>query len=110
MCAPAVPPSPPRQNLVARVRWVAALAHPCVCFVVWAQAITLQKMAAWVNGTGPEFYSVADASQDRYLDLLIAQAAESGEMLVATPQVWAAHVANPSEKQWPALPALDAKL
>ena len=42
-------------------------------------------MAEYARG-GPEFYSVAQASQDRYLDILIAEAAESGETLVATPQ------------------------
>jgi hypothetical protein len=78
-----------------------------------ANARTLEKMAAYVRGTGPEFYSVADASQDRYLDLLIAEAAESGETLVAVPQVWAGHVSTPQDRQWPTLPrspAANAKL
>ena len=84
----------------------------CARVRVWPQAITLRKMAAWVRGDGPEFYSVADASQDRYLDLLIAQAADTGETLVATPQVWAGHVSNPRARQWPSAPsgAADAKL
>lgn len=53
-----------------------------------AIATCLAKMADYVHG-GPEFYSLAGASQDRYLDLLIAEAAKTGRTITSTPQVWA---------------------
>jgi hypothetical protein len=45
---------------------------------------------------GESFYSLADASQDKYLDILITQAAASGEMVRGTPQVWAADMDGPA--------------
>ena len=53
-----------------------------------ANAVTLDRMAHYVR-TGESFYSLAEASQDRYLDLLIAEAAQTGKEVLATPQVWA---------------------
>ncbi len=52
-----------------------------------AIATSLQKMAEYAAG-GPAFYSLAEASQDRYLDLLIQQAAQTGELVRAEPQPW----------------------
>ena len=60
-----------------------------------ANAVLLRKMAAYARGGDP-FYSVADASQDRYLDLLIAEAADTGTTVTATPMPWAGHVSPPN--------------
>jgi hypothetical protein len=46
------------------------------------------KMADYVDG-GAEFYSLAEASQDRYLDIVMEQAQESGEVVETRTQVWA---------------------
>lgn len=54
-----------------------------------AVATCLDKMGEHVRG-GPDFYSLAEAAQDRYLDILIAQALEAGEEVTSTPQAWAA--------------------
>jgi len=45
------------------------------------------KMADYVNG-GPEFYSLAEACQDRYLDIVMEQAQERGEAVETETQVW----------------------
>ena len=47
------------------------------------------KMAEYLEG-GPEFYSLAEACQDRYLDIVMAEAQDSGEDLETSTQVWAA--------------------
>ncbi|KAK9764914.1 hypothetical protein K7432_007178 [Basidiobolus ranarum] len=38
--------------------------------------------------TGEEFYSVAEAAQDHYLNMMIEQAVASGEKVKTVPQVW----------------------
>lgn len=53
-----------------------------------AVATCLKKMDAYAKG-GPSFYSVAEASQDHYLSLLIHQAVNSGETVVSSRQSWA---------------------
>ncbi len=53
-----------------------------------AVATCLEKMAAYAAG-GPDFYSLAEASQDHYLSLLIDQAVQTGEAVVARRQPWA---------------------
>jgi hypothetical protein len=53
-----------------------------------AIADCLARMSAHVDG-GPEFYSLAEASQDHYLQLLMKQAAESGESVMSRRQPWA---------------------
>ena len=53
-----------------------------------AIAECLARMSAHVNG-GPSFYSLAEASQDHYLQLLMQQAVETGEAVTSTRQVWA---------------------
>jgi hypothetical protein len=45
------------------------------------------KMAEYVEG-GPEFYSLAEACQDRYLDIVMEEAQESGKPVETTTQVW----------------------
>jgi predicted dehydrogenase len=53
-----------------------------------AIATCVAGMAAYVEG-GPEVYPLAEACQDRYLDMLIAQAAESGKVVESSTQSWA---------------------
>ena len=52
-----------------------------------AIAECLARMSAHVDG-GPEFYSLAEATQDHYLQLLMQQAVMTGEVVTSTPQVW----------------------
>jgi len=53
-----------------------------------AIAECLARMSAHVDG-GPEFYSLAEASQDHYLQLLMQQAVTTGEVVTSTRQPWA---------------------
>lgn len=53
-----------------------------------ALATLLERMAAYVDG-GPEVYSLAEASQDHYLQLMVRQAASTGEPVQTTRQPWA---------------------
>jgi predicted dehydrogenase len=53
-----------------------------------AVAECLARMADYVNG-GRECYSLAEASQDHYLSLLLEQAIKSGETVVSHRQLWA---------------------
>lgn len=52
-----------------------------------AVATCLQKMSEYVEG-GPDFYSLAEASQDHYLSLLMNQAVESGQTVKSQSQIW----------------------
>ena len=52
-----------------------------------AVADLLLRMADYVRG-GDAVYPLAEACQDRYLDILAAQAAESGAPVQAQPQPW----------------------
>ncbi|MFN8441582.1 MAG: Gfo/Idh/MocA family oxidoreductase [Caldilineaceae bacterium] len=52
-----------------------------------AVADCLQRMAEYVAG-GPEFYGLADAAQDHYLNLLIGQAIETGQAVKSEMQWW----------------------
>lgn len=45
------------------------------------------KMADYAAGKG-ECYSLAEASQDRYLEILMQQAVESGQAVTSQPQPW----------------------
>jgi len=53
-----------------------------------AVATCLDKMAKCVDD-GPSFYGLPQASQDHYLNLMIAQAVETGEPVLARRQPWA---------------------
>ncbi len=53
-----------------------------------AVASCLSGMDAYVDG-GPDMYSLADASQDHYINLMIRQALSSGEPVTTTWQPWA---------------------
>jgi hypothetical protein len=52
-----------------------------------AIATCLERMAHYVE-TGEPFYSLSEASQDHYLSLMIAEAAETGKELKSSNQVW----------------------
>lgn len=52
-----------------------------------AVATCLTGMAAWLEG-GPEVCSLADAAQDHYLSLRIAEAARTGETIRSAGHVW----------------------
>ncbi|MCC6442413.1 MAG: gfo/Idh/MocA family oxidoreductase [Armatimonadetes bacterium] len=54
-----------------------------------AIATCLEKMADYARG-GPDFYPLAEASQDHYLSMMIDQAVATGETLTTTTQPWAA--------------------
>lgn len=52
-----------------------------------AVAACLEGMGRYVAG-GPSLYSLAEAMQDRYLDILMEQAEKSGEAVQSEYQVW----------------------
>ncbi|MBM7570712.1 Gfo/Idh/MocA family protein [Aquibacillus albus] len=52
-----------------------------------AIAHCLQKMADYIQG-GPSFYSLAEASQDHYLGLLMEEAITTGKTVKAVKQPW----------------------
>jgi hypothetical protein len=54
-----------------------------------AIATALEKMAAHARGDGPGPYSFAEAAQDQYLALAMADAATTGEAITTTRQPWA---------------------
>ena len=53
-----------------------------------AVATCLDRMVKYTRG-GPSFYGLPEASQDHYLNLLIAQAVKTGQKVVAKSQPWA---------------------
>jgi len=53
-----------------------------------AIASCLVKMADYASG-GPSFYSLAEASQDHYLGMLIERAVATGETIESETQPWA---------------------
>lgn len=53
-----------------------------------AIADCLVKMADYVDGADP-FYSLAEACQDRYLDIMMWEAANSGQAITTKAQMWA---------------------
>ena len=61
-----------------------------------AVADLLLRMAAYVRGGDP-VYSLAEACQDRYLDILAAHAAESGQPAHTQPQPWSKALSTHTE-------------
>ncbi len=53
-----------------------------------AIATILVKMGEFVRGEGPPPYSLEDAAQDRYLDLLIEEAVRTGQTVHSETQEW----------------------
>lgn len=53
-----------------------------------AVASCLKKMDVYVKG-GPDFYSLAEASQDQYLSLMMDKAIITGEKVITEKQMWA---------------------
>ncbi|MEF2966835.1 Gfo/Idh/MocA family oxidoreductase [Paenibacillus sp. M1] len=53
-----------------------------------AMAACLRSMGSYVEG-GSSFYSLAEASQDQYLSLLMAEAIETGKTVTSVRQPWA---------------------
>jgi hypothetical protein len=54
-----------------------------------AIAEALVRMAAYVGGEGEGPYSFAEAAQDQYLALLLAEAVKTGEVVRTVRQPWA---------------------
>ena len=52
-----------------------------------AIATSLARMAEYAQG-GPDVYSLAEACQDRYLDICIERAVESGQVVLSETQPW----------------------
>jgi predicted dehydrogenase len=56
-------------------------------------ATLLTRMIDYTQG-GPDVYSLADASQDQYLQLVVRRAVQSGESIRTQPQRWARSIAR----------------
>jgi len=52
-----------------------------------AVATCLRSMGRYLD-TGESFYSLAEASQDHYLSLMMDEATRSGRILESSDQVW----------------------
>lgn len=78
------------QGILAGERWV--YRNPFIPARLYddeiAIATSLSRMADYAAG-GPSFYSLAEASQDQYLGLLIEQAIRTGETVRSERQPWA---------------------
>lgn len=66
------------------------LSHPRLLDDEIAVATTMQKMVEYIHGA-PDFYSLAEASQDTYLGLLLEEAVASGKSITSLPQSWHPH-------------------
>ena len=62
-----------------------------------AVADLLLRMADYLRG-GDDVYTLAEACQDRYLDILAGQAVESGQPIRAQPQPWSKALTERNEK------------
>ena len=65
-------------------------------FNLVAVADLLLRMADYAHGGDP-VYSLAEACQDRYLDILSARAAETGQPVRSQPQPWSEALTSQSK-------------
>ncbi|MGW8482047.1 Gfo/Idh/MocA family protein [Microbacterium sp. NPDC055903] len=78
------------RGLIAGERWVYRNRFAPAGFIddEIAVADCLVKMSDYARG-GDAFYGLAEASQDHYLGMLVARAAESGDVVRSERQIWA---------------------
>ncbi len=77
------------KGILAGNEWVYTnpFAPACLNDDELAVATCLANMTEYVQG-GPSFYSLAEAAQDHYLGLMVAQAVASGQSISTTSQLW----------------------
>lgn len=77
------------KGILAGEEWIYTNPFPFVSFSDEEIAIAacLVKMGDYVDG-GPGFYSLAEASQDHYLAMMIQKALETGDRIVTETQEW----------------------
>lgn len=72
------------------------MSHQYTAAVIGAGAGGKASMAAYAHGGDP-IYSLAEACQDRYLDILAARAAETGQPVRSQPQPWSEALTSQSK-------------
>ena len=82
------PPAPDIESLVHLYEAVGENAKYQLSDDEIAIATSLLRMGNYVQG-GPSFYSLAEASQDHYLSILMKEAIKTGTIVKTTKQIWA---------------------